>query len=222
MIFDDRAAAGKHLAEKLAHLKDEKPVVLALPRGGVPIGYEIAHALDAPLDLLLVRKIGAPWQPELALGAVADGDKPDIFIDEKLAKLLKVSDEYIEQETKRQVEELERRRRLYCAGRRPVEITGATPIVVDDGIATGATMRVALHAARRRHPARLVLATPVAAEDTIAALRALADEVVCLEAPADLGAIGFHYADFHQLSDDEVTALLSRAAPGDRSPTAER
>jgi putative phosphoribosyl transferase len=212
MMFQDRADAGKRLAEKLAHLKDRKPVVLALPRGGVPVGFEVARALDAPLDVLLVRKIGVPWQPELALGAVTDGEKPETFIDKELAKLLAISDDYVKEETARQVEELERRRRVYCAGRAPVDIAGATAIVVDDGIATGATMRVALQAARKRNPARLVLATPVAAADTIAKLRPLADEVVCVETPAGLGAIGFYYADFHQLSDDEVTAILTRAA----------
>jgi putative phosphoribosyl transferase len=212
MMFEDRANAGKHLAGKLTHLKDKKPLVLALPRGGVPVGFEVARALGAPLDVLLVRKIGVPWQPELALGAVTDGDKPETFIDKDLAKLLGISDDFVKEETARQVEELERRRRVYCAGRPPVDIAGSTAIVVDDGIATGATMRVALQAARKRNPARLVLATPVAAPDTVDRLRPLADEVVCVETPADLGAIGFYYADFHQMSDEEVTAILARAA----------
>ena len=210
MMFQDRADAGRRLAEKLAHLKEKKPIVLALPRGGVPVGFEVARALDAPLDLVLVRKIGVPWQPELALGAVTDGEKPEIFINKELAAALDIPDEYVNEETARQVKELERRRRVYCAGRAPLDIAGCTAIVVDDGIATGATMRVALQAVRRRNPARLVLATPIAADDTIAKLRPLADEVVCVEMPAGLGAIGFYYADFHQVSDDEVTAILAR------------
>jgi putative phosphoribosyl transferase len=212
MRFMDRADAGRRLAEKLRHLKDRSPVVLALPRGGVPVGFEIAHELDAPLDLVLVRKIGVPWQPELALGAVTDGEQPETFIDGELATALAISDEYVTKETARQLEELERRRRIYCAGRAPLDIAGCTAIVVDDGIATGATMRVALRAARRRNPAWLVLAAPVAAPDTIAKLRPEADEVVCVDMPAGLGAIGFYYIDFHQVSDAEVTEILARAA----------
>ena len=212
MIFQDRTDAGRQLAEKLGHLKDRKPIVLALPRGGVPVGVEVAGVLSAPLDVLLVRKIGVPWQPELALGAVADGEQPETFIDKQLAKALDISDDYIKEETARQLEELERRRRAYCDGRAPLDIAGATAIIVDDGIATGATMRVALRVTRKRTPARLVLATPVAAADTIDQLRSLADEVVCVEMPPGLGAIGFYYADFHQMSDDEVTAILTRPA----------
>lgn len=213
MIFRDRRDAGKRLGEKLQHLKDKQPVVLALPRGGVPVGREIADALAAPLDVLLVRKIGVPWQPELALGAVADGAPPETFIDRELAAALEISGDYVKEETARQLAEVERRRQAYCAGRAPLDIAGHTAIVVDDGIATGATMRVALQAARRRNPARLVLATPVAAPDTIEKLRPLADEVVCVDTPAGLGAIGFFYTDFHQMSDDEVTAVLAGAAP---------
>ena len=212
MTFRDRSDAGKQLAEKLRHLKDKKPIVLALPRGGVPVGFEVARALGAPLDVLLVRKIGVPWQPELALGAVTDGEQPETFIDKDLAAALNISDDYVKDETARQVAELERRRHAYCGERVPFDIAGFTVIVVDDGIATGATMRVALQAARKRNPARLVLATPVASADTIDRLRPLADEVVCVETPAGLGAIGFYYADFHQMSDDEVTAVLTRVA----------
>ena len=218
MIFKDRSTAGRRLAAELAHLRERHPIVLALPRGGVPVGFEIADALGAPLDLLLVRKIGAPRQPELALGAVTDGARPDVFIDREMAAKLAVSDDYIEEETARQLAELERRRRAYCADRPPIDIAGHTAIVVDDGIATGATMRVALEAARRRNPARLVLAAPVAAPDTIARLRPLADEVACLEMPAGLGAIGFYYEDFHQVGDSEVTELLDRAASISEEP----
>ena len=211
MTFRDRADAGRQLAEKLHHLKERNPVVLALPRGGVPVGFEIAQALEAPLDLVLVRKIGVPWQPELALGAVADGDDPDVFIDRNLATELAVPEDYITEKTARQIKELERRRLVYRAGRAPLDIAGRAAIVVDDGIATGATMRVALQATRRRNPSWLVLATPVAPPDTIERLRPEVDEVVCVETPAGLGAIGFYYRDFHQVSDAEVTEILARA-----------
>ena len=214
MTYADRSDAGRRLAGKLAHLKDRQPVILALPRGGVAVGFEIARALEAPLDIVLVRKIGVPWQPELALGAVTDGASREIFIDRDLADSLEIPDSYIEEETARQLEEIERRRRSYCEGRPALEIAGRTAIVVDDGIATGATMRVALQAVRRRGPARLVLAVPVAPPATLAALAKEADEAVCLEAPSRLGAIGYFYRDFHQMSDTEVTDLLARAAGG--------
>ena len=220
MKFADRYAAGRQLAATLAHLKDRAPVVLALPRGGVAVGFEIARALGAPLDIVLVRKIGVPWQPELALGAVTDGASPETFIDEDLAKALDIPESYVQEETTRQLEEIERRRRSYCAGRPPIAITGRAAIVVDDGIATGATMRVALRSLRRRNPAHLVLAVPVAPPQTLAELRKEADETICLEMPAMLGAIGFYYRDFHQMSDAEVTDLLARAAqPTPEAPT---
>ena len=210
MKFADRSEAGRRLADKLLHLKNRQPLVLALPRGGVAVGFEIAGALDAPLDIVLVRKIGAPWQPELALGAVTDGAGHETFIDRDLVANLDVSDVYIEEETARQLEEIERRRKSYCEGRPALEVAGRTAIVVDDGIATGATMRVALQAVRRRGPARVVLAVPVAPPDTLAALGEVADEAVCLETPIGFGAIGFYYRDFHQMSDSEVTDLLAR------------
>jgi len=221
MKFADRGEAGRQLADKLLHLKDGQPVVLALPRGGVAVGFEIARTLDAPLDIVLVRKIGVPWQPELALGAVTDGASPEIFIDRRLATSLDVPDSYIEEETARQLEEIERRRKSYCEGRPALEVARRTAIVVD-GIATGATMRVALQAVRRRGPARLVLAVPVAPPDTLAALREEVDEAVCLETPIGLGAIGFYYRDFHQMRDAEVTELLARAPRATASGAAVR
>ena len=217
MKFADRGEAGRRLADKLLHLKDRQPVVLALPRGGVAVGFEIAQALDAPLDIVFVRKIGVPWQPELALGAVTDGAGREIFVDRNLATSLDVPDNYIEEETARQLEEIERRRKSYCEGRPALEVAGRTAIVVDDGIATGATMRVALQAVRRRGPARSVLAVPVAPPDTLAALRKEVDEAVCLETPIGLVAIGFYYRDFHQMRDSEVTDLLARAQRGTAS-----
>jgi putative phosphoribosyl transferase len=211
MKFADRSDAGRRLADKLAHLKDLQPIVLALPRGGVAVGFEIAQALDAPLDVVLVRKIGVPWQLELALGAVTDGASQETFIDRDLATSLDIPESYIQEETARQLEEIERRRKSYCEGRAALEVAGHTAIVVDDGIATGATMRVALQAVRHRGAARLVLAVPVAPPDTLAALAEGADEAVCLETPIGLGAIGFYYRDFHQMSDAEVTGLLAQA-----------
>lgn len=212
MIFQNRTDAGRRLAGKLRHLKDRRPVILALPRGGVPIGYEIARELEAPLDIVLVRKIGVPWQPELALGAVTDGAQPQTFINRELVTALAISDAYVKKETARQLGELERRRRLYCAGRPPLDITECTAIVVDDGIATGATIRVAVEATRRRSPAWLVIAAPVAAADTIATLQPEADELICVDVVAGLGAIGSYYDDFHQVSDAEVAAILARTA----------
>jgi putative phosphoribosyl transferase len=209
--FADRADAGRRLAAKLAHLKTANPIILALPRGGVAVGYEIARALAAPLDVVLVRKIGVPWQPELALGAVSDGAEPQVFVDHDMAKGLAVPEDYVKSETERQLAEIERRRKIYCGDRPPIALPGHAAIVVDDGIATGATMRVALRAVRQRAPARLILAVPVAPPDSLAALTGEVDETVCLEAPEDLGAIGFYYADFHQLTDAEVTDLLARA-----------
>jgi len=213
MKFADRSDAGRRLAGKLMHFKERQPVILALPRGGVAIGFEIAQALGAPLDIVLVRKIGVPWQPELAVGAVTDGANPQTFIDRHLAAALDIPESYLQEETARQLAEIERRREIYCAGRPQLEISGRTAIVVDDGIATGATMRVALQAVRNRSPARLVLAVPVAPPDTLAALGEAADETVCLEIPIGLGAIGFYYLDFHQMTDAEVTDLLVRAPP---------
>ncbi|HEX5455329.1 MAG TPA: phosphoribosyltransferase family protein [Stellaceae bacterium] len=211
-MFSDRRDAGAQLADRLVHLKDRQPVVLALPRGGVAIGFEIARRLDAPLDIVLVRKIGAPMQPELALGAVAEGATPEAFIDERLARLLAVPPDYISAQTAREIAELDRRRQVYRAGRPPVPVEGRAAIVVDDGIATGATMRVALRAVRHRGPAHLVLAAPVAAVETLEELSGEADETVCVEPVTGLGAIGFYYADFHQMTDDEVTDLLARAS----------
>jgi putative phosphoribosyl transferase len=218
MQYTDRNDAGRCLAAELAHLKDYRPAVLALPRGGVAVAYQIARALESPLDIVLVRKIGVPWQPELALGAVSDGAAPETFIDRDLATRLKIPEDYIKTATQRELQEIERRRNSYCAGRPPIDIAGRAAIVVDDGIATGATMRVALRAVRRRNPARLVLAVPVAPADALAALRAEADEIVCLQPQMALGAIGFYYRDFHQMSDAEVIDLLARVTRASEPP----
>jgi putative phosphoribosyl transferase len=211
--FADRAEAARALASRLANERLPPPlVVLALPRGGVPIGAEIARRLQAPLDLLLVRKIGAPWQRELAVAAVVDGDKPELVIDEELREATGTSREYIDEEAKTEWQEIERRRALYLAGRAPVPVQGATAIVVDDGIATGTTMRAALKAVRRRGASLVVLAVPVAPHDTLTQLRSEVDRVICLAEPEPFRAIGLHYVDFHQVSDEEVIAALESAS----------
>ncbi len=216
MVFHDRAEAGRRLAELLRHLKGADPVVLAVPRGGVPVGAPIAEALGAPLDLLLARKIGAPGQPELALGAVVEGDPPQTVLNDRIVRALGVSPAEIAEEAGRQLDEIARRRRLWLRGRPPVSPRGRTAIVVDDGIATGATVRAALSALERAGAARRVLAAPVAPRDTAEALRRVCDEAVFLAEPPDLGSVGAFYADFHQLDDAEVVALLDRAAAAGR------
>lgn len=216
-MFATREEAGQRLAARLLAYKDAKPVVLALPRGGVPVGLEIAKRLDCPLDLVLVRKIGVPWQPELALAALTDGAEPFVELNRDLIQALAIPPAYLEQMKVRELKEIERRRALYLGARARVAITGRTAIVVDDGIATGATIRAGLRAVRRAQPARLVLAVPVAPPATIAALKREVDDVVCLLVPRHLEAIGRFYGDFHQLSDDEVIDLLARA-PQERPP----
>ena len=211
-VFSDRSEAGRRLAERLVRFKAERPLVLALPRGGVPVGFEVAVSLDAPLDLILVRKIGAPFQPELAIGAVVDGEHDETVLNRDLVAALQIAEGYVERERAKQLEEIERRRCLYAAGRPRIDARDRTAIVVDDGIATGATMEAALGAVRRAGPRRLVLAVPVAPPDTIERLRPQVDEVECLLIPDYLGAIGSFYADFRQLSDGEVVALLEQAA----------
>lgn len=211
MLFTDRHEAGRLLAERLLKLQDKRPVVLALPRGGVPVGFEIARTLAAPLDLVLVRKIGAPHQEELAVGAIADGEHPELVTDPDLVAYLDVSPDYLAKTKAAALREIERRRHAYLGDRQPVDVTGCTAIVVDDGIATGATMLAALRATRRRKPARLVLAVPVAPRHTLDKLRHEVDQVVCLDTPADFFAVGQFYREFPQLQDAEVIALLTQA-----------
>jgi putative phosphoribosyl transferase len=212
--FADRADAAEALARQLQRAKLPSPVVVfALPRGGVPIGATVARALHAPLDLVLVRKIGAPWQPELALAAVAEGDPPQIVVEDEVRRYAGVDDAWIAREAQRHLEEIARRRRVYLRGRAPADVQGRTAIVVDDGIATGTTMRAALQALRRRGPARLVLAVPVAPRETLERLRAEVDDIVCLATPEPFHAVGAHYREFHQVDDDEVIAALDAANP---------
>jgi putative phosphoribosyl transferase len=211
-MFANRRSAGRQLSRRLQHLRQEKPVVLALPRGGVPVGFEIAERLDAPLDIILVRKIGVPWQPELALGAVVDGADPQVIINDKLAAELAVEEDYIRGETARQLQEIERRRRIYLGNRIPLPLAGATVIIVDDGIATGSTVRTALRAVRKAGARKIVLAVPVAPEDTLKELSADVDEIVCLSSPSPFIAVGAHYGEFTQVADADVVSLLERRA----------
>ena len=211
MKFRDRTEAGRLLGERLVHLKDERPVVLALPRGGVPVGFEIARTLGAPLDVMVVRKLGAPGQPELAMGAVVDGQSPEIVTNPEVVHAVGISDAALEAAAREQLQEIERRQRLYRGDRERVRVEGMNAIVVDDGVATGASMRAALRGVRRWRPRRLVLAVPVAAADTLEVLRTEVDEAVCLSAPRDFWAVGAHYQDFRQTSDEEVIDLLGRA-----------
>jgi putative phosphoribosyl transferase len=211
LSFRDRADAGRQLVPHLMAHSADNNVVLALPRGGVPVAFEIARALRAPLDLIFVRKIGAPGHAEYGLGAVVDGAHPQVVLNKEALDLLNVPQSYIERETQRQLQEIERRRQHYLAGRRPVDVEGRVAIVVDDGIATGGTVRAALKGLSLARPARLILAVPVAPADTIERLRAEADEVVCLMTPDPFYAVGQHYDDFRQTSDREVTTLLDEA-----------
>ncbi len=209
MVFINRSDAGRKLAQELLPYRDRPPVVLALLRGGVPVAAEVAAALDAPLDIVLVRKIGVPAQPELAMGAVVDGGAPIVVRNEDVIRLAGVDEAEFRAVRDRELAEIERRRQLYLGDRVPIDVTGRTAIVIDDGVATGATIRAALRATRIRGPAKLVLAVPVAPTDTLTALREEVDEVVCLEDHMSFGAIGFYYADFRQLSDREVKDILA-------------
>lgn len=213
MRFRDRIEAGRLLAARLAHLEHGDPVVLALPRGGVPVGHEIADALRAPLELIMVRKLGVPGQPELALGAVVDGQNPEIVVNPDIAHELRLGEPELWAAARAQLAEIERRRQLYRGDRERIRIEGRTAVVADDGVATGASMRAALRAIRRWRPARLVLAVPVAAADTLATLAQEVDEAVCLHAPQDFWAVGAYYDDFAQVSDEKVVELLQATAP---------
>ncbi len=206
--FEDRANAGRRLTVRLASMAIADPVVLALPRGGVPVGYEIAKALGASLDLLLVRKIGLPSQPELAAAAVVDGERSDVVLNEEVMAWAGLSQSTFDALVQKELLEIERRRAAYLSGRAPVSVAGKTAIVVDDGIATGTTVRAALKALARRGARRLILAVPVAPADEVASLRRMIDDVVCLLTPDVFYGIGEFYRDFHQLTDREVVDLL--------------
>lgn len=210
MPFTNRIDAGRRLAAALKGYRDQDPVVLALPRGGVPVAGEVAASLNAPLDLVIVRKIGVPQQPELAMGAIVDGAEPLTVRNEDVIRLLGINDEAFNRVRDAELAEVTRRRACYVGDRPHPKIAGRTAIVVDDGIATGATTKAALRAVRRLEPSKLVLAVPVAPTSTLYELGSEADDVVCLEDYAEFSAIGLYYQDFGQVSDSEVTEVLAR------------
>ena len=208
MRFRDRRDAGEQLAGKLqAYASLPDVMVLALPRGGVPVAYEVARALGAPLDVLTVRKLGVPGQPELALGAIATGGAR--VLNEEVVRGLGLSDEIIRAVAEREGRELKRRERTYRGGRAGLELRGRTILLIDDGIATGATMRAAVAAVREQAPARLVVAVPVGAAEVCNQLRCVVDEVVCVRTPEPFFAVGQWYENFPQTTDDEVRELLA-------------
>jgi putative phosphoribosyl transferase len=211
MRFRDRAEAGRLLAELLqGYAGRDDVVVLALPRGGVPVGYEVAKALGAPLDVFAVRKLGVPGREELAMGAISSGGQ--LVLDRHLISSLGISKGEIQRAVAAELRELERREAAYRGGRGPPELTGKTVILVDDGLATGSTMRAAAHAVRERLPARVVVAVPVAAAQTCDEFRDDVDEIVCALTPRRFHAVGVWYEDFSQTSDEEVRELLAQAA----------
>jgi predicted phosphoribosyltransferase len=211
-LFRDRADAGRRLAERLEQYRTASPVVFAIPRGGVPVGVEIARHLGTELDVVVARKLGAPFQPELAIGAVtADGGR---FLNQDVLRELGVDEAYLAQVTKQQLEEARRREERFRAGRPPANVSGRTALLVDDGLATGATMRAAARSLRQRQPARLVVAVPVGSRQACAALREDADDVVCLAEPEPFYAIGPYYHTFEQVEDSEVITLLRQQATG--------
>ena len=207
-VYANREAAGRMLAQRLMAYAGKDVVVLGIPRGGLPVANEVARALGASLDVIVARKLGAPGQPELGIGAVVDGDHPRAIFNQDIIEHLGVSDEYIEAEIARQLQEVNRRETAYRGGRTKTPLADKTVILVDDGIATGSSVRAALRGVRRQNPRRLILAVPVAPADTIEALRSEADEIVCLLTPADFFAVGQFYRDFHQIGDDEVKSIL--------------
>lgn len=206
--FSDRTDAGRRLAARLLEAKPKEPIVYALPRGGVPVALEIALALRAPLDLILVRKIGAPGAPEVALGAVVEGDPDEVVINEKVQLETGATDAYIERVKQHELSEIQRRRSLYLDGRTQIRPAGHTAIIVDDGLATGATAKAAIIAMRSQGASRVILAIPVGPEEALAEMRQFADSVICLHTVAKFSAVGEFYEDFHQLTDEETTGYL--------------
>jgi putative phosphoribosyl transferase len=220
VYFLDRQDAGRRLAEALRGYQAQHPIILALPRGGVVVGFEIARALDARLDVFVVRKIGAPQQPELGIGAVAEDGT--LVADSHLIAVLGVSDNLLEKMAAQRLLEVEERVRKYRGDRPMISVAGETVILVDDGLATGNTAHAAIRALQEKRPGKLILAVPVGAPPTVSMLGEEVDELVCLEIPPELTAIGYWYFDFRQVSDEEVLELLERARqPGEAAPREE-
>lgn len=217
MRFHDRRGAGRQLAEAVAGLGPTSPVVLGLPRGGVPVAFEVAEALDAPLDVFVARKLGAPGHPELGIGAVAEGGA--LVVDRSAIESLDMSGEVFDRMVEAESRELARRVRRYRGNRQLVDIQGREVVLVDDGLATGVTAEVALRSLRRRGPSRLVLAVPVCAPAAATRLGEIAEDVVCVDEPTPFHAVGQFYERFDQTGDDEVTALLAQARERMEAPT---
>jgi putative phosphoribosyl transferase len=214
--FADRREAGRILSGKLSsYAGRDDVVVLGLPRGGVPVAFEAAQALHAPLDIFLVRKLGAPGHEELAMGAIASGGV--VVVNDEVVRALRISSDTVMAEVESERAELTRREAIYRNGRPPLDVRGKTVILIDDGLATGSTMRAAVTALRQKEPARIVVAVPVGAASTCAEFQSIADECVCAIAPEDFHAVGLWYDDFAQTGDDEVCDLLTRATPGESS-----
>ena len=211
-MFRDRQEAGQRLAIELEKLHLREPVVLALPRGGVPVAAEVARTLNAPLDLIIVRKVGAPGNPELAVAAIVDGDPPDVVLNREIIEAYSLDDVELGALIREERPELERRRLVYRGKRKPLLIAGKTAIIVDDGAATGTTMKVAIRALKRRSPREIIVAIPVAPPDTVAELAQEAYRVVCPSQPARFHALGYHYLSFPQLIDLEVANALQQAS----------
>lgn len=211
--FASREEAGRQLAARLKRMAFDDPVILALPRGGVPVAAEVAKELKAPLDLVLVRKIGVPWQPELAAAAIVDGERPDLVYNDSVMHALGLTRDDLADAVKAQLAEIDRRRKLYMGTKAPIAVEGRTAIVVDDGIATGTTAKAALQSLKRRKPKALVLAVPVGSPDSISELGDYADQVICLQKPDSFAGISQFYSDFHQLSDQEVMDNLIHDHP---------
>jgi len=215
--FRDRQDAGRQLAQALSGYAGRRDaVVLALPRGGVEVGYQVARALGLPMAVYLVRKLGVPGQPELAMGAIASGGVR--VMNHDVVRSLGISDEQVEQVAAREQAELERREDVYRGERPMPDLTGHTVILVDDGLATGATMRAAVQAVRTQKPARIVVAVPTAPADTVGDFESLVDEMVCLVTPTPFFGVGGSYLDFSQTSDSRVCELLAKAAAGGEVP----
>lgn len=218
MTFQDRHEAGQLLAERLERDADDSMVVLALPRGGVVVGYEVAMALGAPLDVLVVRKLGVPWRPELGMGAIAEGGA--VYLNREVLRLGDLHEGEVQAVAASEAREVERRVMRY-RGLRPLpEVRGRTVLLVDDGVATGGTAHAAILALREKGPRKLILAFPVGAAQTVAALRREVDAVICLEEPSDLWALSAWYDDFHAVSDEEVLTLLAHARQATLAPAA--
>ncbi|MDW8063883.1 MAG: phosphoribosyltransferase [Candidatus Caldarchaeum sp.] len=210
MLFADRVDAGRKLAKYLKRFYQGSCVVMAVPRGGVVVGYEVAKELKCPLDIVITRKVGAPGQPELAVGAVSEDGT--VFVDEEIAAVVGVSRSYVEEKADAEKKEIERRARVYRGGRPMLPLKGRRVVLVDDGLATGLTMKAAVHMARNQGAGKVIVAVPVAPPETVEKLKKIADDVVVLETPSEFFAIGQFYEKFDQLSDQDVLDVLAKAS----------